>query len=109
VATIQVSNGARAATLAPPPLTIQVVDAAGRVYDRDVEAEERLGLEGDLDGPLAPGAYREVRVAFALAGAPADSRLRVRLARPAARLVEAALVGDADGLFHAPVYHALDA
>jgi hypothetical protein len=109
VVTLELSSSARAATLTPPALAIQLVDQRGRTYDRDLVAEEALGLDAGLDDPLGPGALRTVRLAFLVPDDAAAPRLRVRLADPLARTVESALLGDADGLFHAPVMHALDA
>jgi hypothetical protein len=108
IVTLELSSSAQAATIEPPPLALELVDRDGRRYGRDRAAEAWLGLSASLRKPLEPGAVREVRLAFALPEAAPEPRLRVRLADPIARAVEAALVGDSDGLFHAPVLHALD-
>jgi hypothetical protein len=109
VITLSLSSDARRATLTPPPLALRVEDENGRQYGRDPVAERELGLHPELKGPLPAGASRTTRVAFTV---PRDAhvvRLRARVSDPLARAVEGLLIGDPDGLLHAPVVHVVDA
>jgi hypothetical protein len=108
VVALRLSSDARQATLYPSPLTLHVEDAAGRRFARDPAAEAALGLRPDLAAPLAAGASRRVRGAFVLPEGARASRLRVGLGDPVQRVAEALLIGDANGLLHAPVAHALE-
>jgi hypothetical protein len=107
VVTLSLSSDARRATLTPPPLAIRIEDADGRAYRRDSAAELALGLQPDLDHPLPAGASRTTRVAFTVPREAQVLHLRARVHDPLQRLVEGLLIGDPDGLLHAPVLHAV--
>ncbi|HYO47053.1 MAG TPA: hypothetical protein VEY33_10250 [Gemmatimonadota bacterium] len=81
----------------------RVADAAGRSWDRVIEAERALaGEPADLTREVPPGGSYTVELVYDLPEDVADPRLLVTEKGLPERLAERVLIGDDDSLLHAP-------
>jgi len=99
---LQFSSSALRATLTPYDLRIQVVDADGRRYERDLEAEARLygGTLGPLARPIRAGESYTAPVVFSLPRDVTTPRLFVGEGLGIDRVIEGVLIGDEDSFLH---------
>jgi len=102
VLTLEFSNSARRANLTPYDLRIEVVDADGRHYARDLAAEAIWsgGRSVELMRPIRAGGSYTVPVIFDLPRGIVDPRLFVREGLGVDRVIEGVLLGDEDSFLH---------
>jgi len=102
VLTLEFSSDARRATLTPFDLRIEVVDADGRHYARDLAAEAVWsgGRPDDLMRPIRAGDSYTVPVVFDLPRGIVDPRLFVGEGLGIDRVIEGVLLGDEDSFLH---------
>jgi hypothetical protein len=102
VLTLQFSSNARQATLTPYDLRIAMVDANGRYYEPDLEAEAALsgGTLRPLARPIRAGDSYQVPVVFDLPRGTVAPRLFVGEGLGIDRVIEGVLLGDEDSFLH---------
>lgn len=109
VITLAFSSNARRETLTPHDLRIEIVDASGRHYERDLFAEAALfdGTLGPLARPIRAGDSYSTPVVFDLPRGITEPRLFAGEGLGIDRVIEGALIGDEDSFLHRKVMLAL--
>jgi hypothetical protein len=107
IVTVKVFSDARAATLGLLTADACVVDAGGKTYSRDIDAEDLRLPQPDFDEQIGPGESFEKQIVFDLPADAANPRLDIREGYGIDRWIEAVLIGDEDSIFHARQYFAL--
>jgi len=108
VVTVRVSSDARAAKLGLLTVDAHVVDAQGRDYSCDMQAETQLAPQPDFEQKAAPGGSFEKEIVFDLPQDVQNPRLDIREGHGVDHVIEAFLVGDEDSIFHKRIYFGLD-
>ena len=100
--TLQFSSNARRATLTPYDLRIQLVDANGVRYERDLVAEATLAGDRsvELARPIPAGEAYTVTVVFDLPHGVAAPRLFIGEGLGIDRVIEGVLLDDEDSFLH---------
>lgn len=106
IVTVRVFSNAKRATLGLLAVDAHVVDAAGKTYRRDIDAESRLPKQPDFDTKISPLGSFEKEIAFDLPPDVQDPRLDMREGYGIDHLIEAVLVDDEDSIFHKRNYFA---
>lgn len=107
VVTVRVRSDAVAAEMRLVSPRVHVLDASGRRFQRDLDAERAWAKSRRatkaLDDPLPPGRSLTVDLIFDVPADARDARLVVRQGSSLERLTELFLIGDEDSLFHPAV------
>ena len=107
VVTVKIFSDARAATLGLLTVDAHVVDAGGKIYSRDIDAEDLLPPQPDFEEKIGPDESFEKLIVFDMPADAADPRLDIREGYGIDHVIEAVLIGDEDSMFHARNYFAL--
>ena len=107
IVTVKVFSDARRATIGLSTVDAHVVDAEGRTYPRDIQAEEQLGEQLPFEEKVAAGAEFDKQIAFDLPSDVENPRLDITEGYGIDRVLEVVLVGDEDSIFHKRNYFRL--
>ena len=107
VVSVKVFSNARRATLGLLTVDAHVVDAAGKTYPRDIDAESQLPTQPDFERKVGPVGSFEKEIVFDLPGDVQNPRLDMREGYGIDHLIEAVLVDDEDSIFHKRNYFSL--
>ena len=107
IVTVKVFSNARRATLGLLSVETSVVDTAGQIYTRDMQAESELPPQPDFERKITPAETFEKQIVFDLPVDVQDPRLDMREGYGIDRVIEAVLIGDEDSIFHKRNFFAL--
>ena len=106
---VKVFSNAKQATLGLVAVDAHVVDASGRTYSRDSQAETLLPSQPDFDRKISPIENFEKDIVFDLPEDVASPRLDIREGYGIDHVIEALLVDDEDSVLHKRAYFRLEA
>lgn len=107
IVTVKVFSDARRATLGLLTVDAHVIDAGGKTYTRDIDAESQLPSQPDFEKKVSPLASFEKEIVFDLPVDVQKPRLDIREGYGIDHVIEAVLVDDEDSIFHKRNYFAL--
>jgi hypothetical protein len=100
VVKVKVFSDAKQATLGLLTVDARIIDENKREFNRDPEAESRLGEQPPLDKQISPVESFEREIVFDLPAGVRGPRLDIREGYGIDHLIESVLVGDEDSIFH---------
>jgi hypothetical protein len=104
---VKVFSDARTAVLGLMAVDAHVVDAAGRTYARDMDAEAGLSPQPDFEKSIAPVDSFEKEIVFDLPANVQNPRLDIREGHGIDHTIEAVLIDDEDSVLHKRNYFSL--
>jgi len=104
IVSVNVFSDAKRARLGLLTVDAHVVDAAGREYTRDLQAESFLSPQPEFEQKVGPDGSFTREIVFDLPSDIADPRLDIREGYGIDHVIEAVLVGDEDSIFHGRNY-----
>jgi hypothetical protein len=105
---VKVFSNAKQAQLGLSTVDAHVVDAAGRKYSRDTEAEAKLGEQPPFDRKISPVESFEKEIVFDLPAGVQYPRLDIREGYGIDHVIEAVLIDDEDSILHRRDYFSLE-
>ncbi|HKP70785.1 MAG TPA: DUF4352 domain-containing protein [Pyrinomonadaceae bacterium] len=109
IVTVKVFSNAKQATLGLLSVDAHVVDATGREYSRDSQAETLLPTQPEFERKIAPVENFEKEIVFDLPVDIASPRLDIREGYGIDHVIESLLVDDEDSVLHKRAYFKLEA
>jgi hypothetical protein len=100
IVSVKVFSDARRATLGLLTVDAHVIDAGGKTYTRDIDAESQLLPQPDFEKKLALLGSFEKEIVFDLPVDIRDPRLDIREGYGIDHVIEAILVDDEDSFLH---------
>lgn len=97
---VKVFSDAKQATLGLLTVETSVVDAEGRKYTRDQDAESKLPPQPEFERLISPAESFEKEIVFDLPVDVRSPRLDIREGYGIDHALEAVLIGDEDSIFH---------
>jgi hypothetical protein len=105
---VRVFSNAKQATLGLLGVDAHVVDASGRTYSRDSQAETLLPPQEDFERRISPVENFEKEIVFDLPEDVSAPRLDIREGYGIDHVIEALLVDDEDSVLHKRAYFKLE-
>ncbi len=105
---VKVFSDARRATLGLLTVDAKVFDVQNREFQRDAEAEAKLGEQPLFDRRIAPTESFEKKIVFDLPTDVTNPRLDIKEGYGIDHAIEAVLIGDEDSVWHARNYFKLE-
>lgn len=107
IVTVKVFSDAKQASLGLTTVDAHVVEAGGRSYSRDTDAEAELAPQPAFEKKISPVETFEREIVFDLPDGVVNPRLDIREGNDIDRTLETLLVDDEDSAFHKRSYFQL--